>query len=97
MRPGRCPPNRSAPSATGAADGGTLATAGIALLTLLIVGGAVFAGLVVFRGTGQTGRPPVAGIPECRRQPDRRERGLVDRPEYRRTTAGAGADAPRTC
>ncbi len=41
----------------------TLATAGIALVTLLVVGGAVFAGLVVFRGTGQTATPPVAVTP----------------------------------
>ena len=43
----------------------TLATAGSALMTLLIVGGAVFAGLVVFRGSGQTVTPPIAGSPSA--------------------------------
>ena len=46
-----------------------LATVGIAFVTLLIVGGAVFAGLVVSRGTGQTATPPVAASPSDGGQP----------------------------
>ena len=40
-----------------------LVTAGITLVTLLLVGGAVFAGLMLFRGSGQLAGPPIGATP----------------------------------